>query len=460
MKTKDIITTCCMEGDEQMDSNGIQRLKVSDNQRFLARMDGTPFFWLGDTAWELFHKLNKEEAVLYLQNRAERGFNVIQAVALAELDGLTVGNAYGRTPLLMNDRGEYDPTLPDLSTDGSYGYWDHVDFIIDKAEELGLYIGMLPTWGDKFNLGWGRGPVIFNESNASQYGTWIAERFKNRNNIVWILGGDRILTERIHFAIVHLMAEGIREVVGERQLMTFHPNGLKSSSLHVHEEDWLDFNMIQSSHHALNHPNYDMVTKDYELKPIKPTLDGEPCYEENPINFKAANGYFDSKDVRQAAYWAVFAGAFGHTYGHHCVWSMIKETDDYFHLHWEEAITRPASGQMCYIRKLIESRPFFERVPDPGLLVANYEGVNHIEACRGEDYVFAYSSNGLPLRMRLGMISGSHTTAHWYDPRTGKSHYIGEFPNDGERSFSPPSRGRNDDWVLVLDDASKGYAAP
>jgi len=443
-----------------MTFGSIQRLKVSDNQRFLAKEDGTPFFWLGDTAWELFHRLNKEEVMIYLNNRAERGFNVVQAVALAELDGLTVGNAYGKTPLLKNARGEYDPTLPDLPVDGSYGYWDHVDFIVDKAEELGIYIGLLPTWGDKFNLGWGTGPVIFNEFNARQYGMWIADRYKNKNNIIWILGGDRILTERVHFAVIHSMAEGIREVVGRDHLMTFHPNGMKSSSLHVHDENWLDFNMIQSGHHMINNANYEMVTKDYELKPIKPTLDGEPCYEENPINFKAANGYFDAKDVRQAAYRAVFSGAFGHTYGHHCVWSMIKEPDDYFHLHWEEAIARPAAGQMCYIRKLMESRPYFVRVPDPKLISANYEGVNHIEASRGEDYALAYSSNGLPLHMKMGIISGSSIKAHWYDPRTGESHYIGEFVNEGNRSFIPPSRGRNDDWIIMLDDASKGYAVP
>ena len=38
------------------------QLKVSENQRFLVYADGKPFFWLGDTAWELFHRLNREEA--------------------------------------------------------------------------------------------------------------------------------------------------------------------------------------------------------------------------------------------------------------------------------------------------------------------------------------------------------------------------------------------------------------
>src|SRR3954451_857211 len=114
------------------------QLKVSSNKRYLVTADNKPFFWLGDTGWELFHRLTREEADKYLQNRADKGFTVIQAVALAEMDGLHVPNAYGEVPL-END----DPTRP------REAYFQHVDYIINKAAELGLYIGLLPTWGDK-----------------------------------------------------------------------------------------------------------------------------------------------------------------------------------------------------------------------------------------------------------------------------------------------------------------------
>jgi anti-anti-sigma factor len=111
------------------------RLRVSENRRFLITEDGKPFFYLGDTAWELFHRLNREEVIRYLDTRAAQGFNVIQAVALAEVDGLTEPNAYGKLPL--KDR---DPTRP-AATPGSrpaneeYDYWDHVDFVFDEAQE-------------------------------------------------------------------------------------------------------------------------------------------------------------------------------------------------------------------------------------------------------------------------------------------------------------------------------------
>ncbi len=412
--------------------------------------DGKPFFWLGDTAWELFHKLNKEEAELYLGDRSEKKFNVIQAVALAEFDGLSSCNAYGRVPLLKNDCGEYDPTMPDIS--GDYSYWDHVDYIIEKAYELGLYIALLPTWGDKINKLWGKGPEIFNKENSYSYGKWIGTRFKNHNNIIWVMGGDRVLATRRHFDVVNEMARGIKEVDNDTHLMTFHPNGYKSSSLHVHEEDWLDFNMIQSGHGRTNLDNYKFIKEDYEKLPIKPTLDGEPRYEDHPIKFKPENGYFDDFDVRQAAYWSVFSGAFGHTYGHHSVWSMCTEPTEYFIMRWEDALSRPGATQMQYLRKLTESRPFIERVPDQDLIAENHPEANYQTATRGAGYAFIYSPCGLKIKVNMGRISGEKVRGTWFNPRTGAHTTIGQFINSGVKEFVPPTSGRNNDWVLILDD--------
>ena len=102
----------------------LPQLRVSENHRFLVTTEGRPFFWLADTAWELFHRLNREEACVYLEDRAKKGFTVIQCVLLAELDGLKAPNAYGNTPLLDND-----PCRPDIKDGPNNDYWDHVDFI-------------------------------------------------------------------------------------------------------------------------------------------------------------------------------------------------------------------------------------------------------------------------------------------------------------------------------------------
>ena len=427
-------------------------LKISPDGRFITKKDGSPFFWLADTAWELFHKLNKEEAIEYLATRAAQQFTVIQAVALSEFDGLTVPNAYGKTPLLKNENGDFDPELPDIDIN-KYDYWQHVDFIIDAACEFGLYIGLLPTWGDKFNQKWGKGPEIFTPENAYVYGKWIGERYKNKSNIIWIMGGDRPVETDDHLVIVRNMATGVKESAGNRHLMTYHPTGFSSSSRHVHNEPWLDFNMIQSGHGGLNIKNYEFVQNDYSLSPVKPTLDGEPRYEDHPVNFNAENGYFDDYDARVAAYWSMLSGSLGHTYGHHSIWSFNTDKKDYFPLKWREALRRPGAENMKHVKALLMSRNFLELLPCQELLSENYAGANYISAAKGNKYAFIYTPNGLDIKVNMGILNagGCSVIAGWFDPRNGLYHFAGVYKNENIITFIPPSSGRKNDWVLVLD---------
>ncbi|MCR2804860.1 glycoside hydrolase family 140 protein [Paenibacillus soyae] len=437
--------------------DNMRKLKVSETGRYLAHEDGSPFFWLGDTAWELFHKLNREDAKHYLSCRAEQGFNVVQAVALAELVGLTTGNAYGRMPLFRDAAGTYDPSQPDVS--GEYSYWDHVDYILETAKAMGLYVAMLPTWGDKFNARHGKGPEIFTPSNAYAYGKWLGARYRDAPHLIWVLGGDRGLQTRKHFEVIVGMARGLKEGDGGCHLMTFHPKGSSSSSYHAHGEEWLDFNMIQSGHGELEPANYKMVAADYGLVPAKPVLDGEPCYEDIPRAFNPRNGYFDEADVRRAAYYAVFSGACGHTYGHHSVWAMsdgmydsveLKEPGPFFIMHWKDALRRPGAGQMRHLKELWTRFRMEDGEPDQELLAANFEGSNYRAALRGRSASMIYCPNGLYVDVRMDRVGGGQVRAAWFNPRDGRFSDEGSFPGEGERRFACPSSGRGNDWVLVL----------
>ncbi len=423
-------------------------LRVSGNHRHLVRADGAPFFWLGDTAWELFHALTLEETEAYLDCRAEQGFTVIQAVALAELDGLTVPNAAGRLPLKQNAEGRYDPAMPD--TDGD-SYWDHVDRVLALAAERGLYIALLPTWGDKYHVLWGKGPDVFTPQNAHAYGLWLGARYRNRPNIIWVLGGDRPLKTRRHHEIISGMAAGLREGDGGTHLMTLHPSGESSSSDYVHDEPWLDFNMMQTGHGRQHLPSWQFLEKDYGLEPVKPVLDGEPRYEDHPVGFKPENGFFDAADVRQAVWWSVLAGGFGVTYGHHGVWCMNREPRTYFPLTWQQALRRPGAGQMRHLKALLLSRPLLERVPAQEMILTQYEGAGHLQAARGERYAFVYTPLGLPVHVSLDVLAGNAADVSWFNPRTGEWAAVGRFDNTGAQTFRPAMQGRGEDWVLVID---------
>ncbi len=442
-------------------------LQVSDNQRFLVTTDGKPFFYLGDTAWELFHRLNREDATVYLENRARLGFTVIQTVALAELDGLNTPNAYGHRPLVDND-----PLRPDVRDGNANDYWDHVDFIVNKANSLGLYIGFLPTWGDKWNKRGGNGPEIFTQQNAEAYGEWLGRRYRNAS-LIWILGGDRPVETDQHRQVLRAMAQGLRKGDGGTHLITYHPNGGAGSAEPFHSEPWLSFNMRQNGHVAEFTGRYDKTGFDYGRVPVKPVLDAEPLYEDHPVSFRAPElGHSIASDVRRPLYWDLFGGAFGHTYGHHSVWQMFaagKAPINNPLMPWSEAIGQPGAAQMQFARWLLESRPMLSRIPDDSMLVTTNiptampgTGRYHFAATRDSSgsYAMVYAPVGRRFAVHMDKILGSSVTAWWFNPRNGKAEVIGTFPNQGTREFVPPDPGEMLDWVLVLDDASKHFPAP
>jgi len=437
----------------------LPKLKVSENHHFLVTESGQPFFWLGDTAWELFHRLGREDAERYLENRAKNGFTVIQAVALAELAGLTDTNPYGQLPLINND-----PSKPNEE------YFKHVDWIVARANSRGLYIGMLPTWGDKWNKG--AGPEFFTPENAAIYGEWIGRRYRDAG-LVWILGGDRNVENDRQKEILRAMAGGLRKGDGGAHLITFHPTGGSGSARWFQDDAWMDFNMRQNGHQPDFTGSYEKTREDYNRTPAKPVIDGEPIYEDHPISFDPKKfGHSVAIDVRRPLYWDLFTGAFGHTYGHHSVWQMWATNRAPINnplMPWQEAIDQPGARQMQYGKALLLSRPFLTRVPDDTVIVTDRVSTSVPGAGRyrfvatrdsGGSYAMVYAPVGRKFSVRMDVITGSRVKAWWFNPRNGEAIAIGEFANAGTREFNPPDAGENLDWVLVLDDKSKNFPKP
>lgn len=433
--------------------NLLPRLRVSENQRYLVTEDGQPFFWMADTAWELFHRCDELEAEFYLNKRADQGFNVIQAVALAEIDGLNSPNPYGERPLINND-----PTQPNPA------YFEHVAAILKQAETKGMYVALLPTWGDKvFKKGWGVGPEIFNVKNAAVFGEWIGNQFKDYTNLIWVIGGDRNPREDSEdVEIWQAMAEGIAKAAGgnEKLLMSFHPQptGPGGSSNWFHQDSWLDFNMHQTGHCA-NQPTYNKISHDYKLLPVKPTLDGEPLYEDHPNCFKPSElGYSSADDIRRIMYWNVFAGAFGQSYGCHAVWQMYtldREGINKPLRPWKVALDLPMARQVKHLKNLMLSRPFLTRIPYQEMIVtAQEDDENYVIATKDAEggYAMIYMPTGKQVTLNTTSLQTKTLKISWFDPRTGI------FIDGGMASRSPafvykaPQSGEIGlDWVMVID---------
>ncbi len=433
-----------------------QFLKVSANHKHLEKSDGTPFFYLGDTAWELFHRLSLEEAKEYLRDRSQKGFTVIQAVVLAQLGGIEVANANGDLPLQDGDPAK--PLEP---------YFKHVDAVVDLAASLDLHIGMLPCWGSYWSTTNGD-RKIFNATNAFNFGKYLGQRYGNRS-VIWIMGGDENINNQEERQIIEAMASGIRSE-DENNLMTFHPRGPGRSSDYFHTSDWLDFNMYQSSHAGHDHDNGLYAEHDLSLSPQKPTLDGEPRYELIPAGFyfKEASrlDLFTDYDARQAAYWSVLAGACGHTYGHNSIWQMYDQGREPVigaKVPWHEAIQDPGSRQMGHLKKLFVARPFHRLVPNQEMIVSGpSHGGAKIRASVSEDgaYAIIYSPRGEAFTLDQSAIKARGIRSIWYDPRYGISHVVHSGNTFAIQTYQPPTQGKGHDWILILEDPAKNYQLP
>ena len=185
-------------------------LHVSENGRYLMEGD-QPFFWLGDTAWLMLQKLDEDEIRTYLRNRKEKGYNVIQTVLAHTLPKVEI-------------EASLAPGMKDVT---KKEYWEFVDRILLLAEEMDMYIGLLPAWGSLVKEG------ILSLEKMETYANFLGKRYQERKNLIWILGGD--VRGDAGYDVFCLEGKILKSCNPER-IVAFHPFGRTSSSLWFHNE--------------------------------------------------------------------------------------------------------------------------------------------------------------------------------------------------------------------------------
>lgn len=451
-----------------------QPLKVHPNKHFLTTTDDKPFFWMADTGWELFHRLDREECSNYLKTRKAQGFNIIQAVVLFELEALETPNAYGDFPLIGEDISQ--PALTkgnDPEADEEYDYWDHVKYIVEMAAMNDMIVGLLPCWGEYVTPRF-RDRVISTIEEGYAYGHFIGDWLKDYNDhIIWILGGDRLPDEQPDgVEIWRAMAEGITDAVtgdaakmnGQSEyaktFMTFHC--FATSSLWFSEDAWIDMHTWGSYHGEKNFERaFYQGWKDWKLENHLPFVNSEPAYENHPVNYdylKAEKGFFTDVDVRQIAYWSVFAGAAGHTYGANGVWQMYKKQNTKlpetpFKLEeWSEAVMLPGAQQLIHLKELMLSLDYYNRKPDQDILAQNlHDPPGRLVACSGNNYSLVYTPTGKEVWIDSGKLGFKEFDSQWYNPREGTYSKAVYRQNEKLLIFDAPGETqRGNDWVLIL----------
>jgi hypothetical protein len=424
---------------------------VSENGRYLVRADGTPFFWLGDTAWLLFQLTTREDAERYLRTRARQGFTVIQAALVMgeeRVGGTLLPNRYGDLAFI-----DGDPARPAITVGSrqagseAYDYWDHVDAVVDIAASHGLTLALLPFFvGSR-----GDGYKYLRPTNAYAYGHFLGQRFRRRPHLIWLLGGDNTPDTDTKRQVWERMAKGIAIGASGAEdyrttLMSYHINGNNSSSQWLHTAPWLDLNMVQVWGDEKD--IYPSLTHDYQLSPVKPTGLGEGSYEDGP---QYRTKPIDALKVRKQAYWSYLAGGY-HTYGNTNTWNFgmykAEGTQD-----WEAALDSPGARHLAVLARFFTSLAWWRLVPDQSVIasgVGSGEKLNAAMRSSQGDCILAYLSSPTGITLRMDRLTaGSSARATWIDPTTGARSKIGDLPTHGERLFTPPDGWQ--DALLLLE---------
>lgn len=416
-------------------------ISVSPNGTHFTDAAGKPFFWLGDTAWPLLVQYSKDEARAYIDRRAEQGFTVIQTVF-----------GWGNMQAEDGSHRPYTTVLPTENPDGELPWsgtppvanpkhFDWPEELLAYAERKGVALLVIGIWGHHVverNL--------FDTASAYDYGHYLGTRFAKAKNLLWMNGGDRL--PQGYEEVWRAYAKGVRDG-GARQPMTYHPTGAHSSSYFWHTEDWLDFNFTQTwgSWQRI----YPITLADRLRQPPKPTVLGEPAYEDGP---EYPTGPVTPLLMRKQACWAFFAGG-GFTYGQNQSWRLEDG--------WQQTVNSPAAIDMGTLRRILESRPWHEMIPDNSIL---YDGQGHSRATRAalrtvdrKRWLIYLPEPGI-VNICIDRVASAKVKATWINARTGEVTDAGEHDTQNEQGivFPPFEDVRSlktprfaEDTILALD---------
>jgi hypothetical protein len=392
-------------------------LKVSDNRRYFVDQKGKPVFWLGTTQWQLFRDNNLEDAKTILQSAKSKGFAFVQVMLFGPGDG-TRPNFAGAKPW-----AKVDPLTPNEV------YFKHVDAVLKCARKNNVVISLT-----LYHQRWRN---LITVKNARRWAQWLARRYKDVPTIVWSMTPE---AKAEFLPVLRELAAGLRAGDGGYHLITFKPDPAPYSSSFAHKEKWLDFNSMQTWKSV--ELIYPMVTKDYQLQPVKPVLMAEGAYEAGSEYGFAVTPLW----VRRQAYYSYLAGSH-FTYGHNDSWRVLPT--------WKKALNAPGAVQMGILKKVFLGRKeWWYLVPDQTIFASGGVTRGNVLnlAARHKDgrWIMAYLATKASFAINLNKLAGGHQAkAFWINPKTGDSAFIKMVSNKGVQRFSTPDGW--EDALLLLE---------
>jgi hypothetical protein len=392
-------------------------LQITAPSRTLQDAAGQPFFVHGDSAWSLIAQLTREEAVQYLEDRRARGFNAVLVSLLEHKFARNAPrNAYGDPPFLA---------AGNFATPHER-YFEHAEYVLVEAERRGIAVLLAPAYlgyegGDE---GWYQEMMMQGADRLREYGRFVARRFANRRNIVWIEGGDFHPPES---ALYTAVAEGIAEVAPQA-LHTYHA-ARNSSALGTLRPApaWLALNNIYTGSDnvvASALAEYDRATTPFFLI--------EAVYEQRGV---------DAAGVRRESYQAVLSGACGHLIGHDTVWQFAPG--------WQAALDAESARSAVHVKTLMELAHWPSLEPARDLVTTGAgSGATQLAASYAPDRRTAviYVPTRRTITIDLERLAGRVVRARWLADIPGAP-----WTRAGHMAVAPPADPGASDWVAVLE---------
>jgi hypothetical protein len=400
----------------------ISPFRVSGNGRYFVDRAGQPVFWLGDTQWELFRLFEPATAMRILQDRRQKGVNVVLVMLLGVN---TAHPSLGATQPHMNLHGQMpwvdqDPLRPNEK------YFQHIDRIIGLGVKTGqtLVVGIYHQWQRE----------LISLEKARPWARWVASRYRDVPNLIWCMYPK---AEEAFVTVCRELAGGLQEGDGGSHMISMHPDPCVASSSFMHEEPWLAFNMIQTW--VTFDRIYDAVAADYSRQPAKPAVMAEGGYEG-----RQHDRLHTPHDIRKQAFWSQLAGGH-HAYGCNDAWAAPGQ--------FEQWLSAPGSGQLRVFKQIITSLDqWWALLPDQSIFAAGAGagyGLNVAARSPEGKWIAAYLSQPCSVGLRLDALRpGKASSATWIDPRNGQQLRAGTVAGSGTADFTSPA-GWEDAFLLI-----------
>lgn len=442
-------------------------LKISANKRYLVDQQNKPFPILGRTAWFAI-SLTEDGYKKFLANSIEHGCNAIEVSIMTHwpMGNHAPFNGRGDIPFLKRINGtDWDGKLtykdivsdaPDLLAPNEK-YWSYIDHFLSYCESKGILVLMFPAYTgyDGQEQGWMQELLANGVKKTEAYGAWIANRFSNKKNLVWMLLGDMGKFSPEQKNVEAALIRGLKSVHGlSHQYSAEASSGMNAAD----QPDFGDQMTLNGSYTwELKVPVPFIARKAYSHNPVMPSfLLEEPYDEEGPDG----NNYNPNatQPVRRFEWWGWLSTIGGYIAGNAYIWQFVDPI-------WQQHLNTQAALDMSRLNAFIRSMDWWKLIPS-GLNGMKTLITDKDNADTAASYVSAAaSSNGdllvayIPPAHRGSITVNmtalkSKTYARWFDPTNGTYMQAGSTALDpvANRSFTPPEKNATGeaDWILVL----------